>query len=72
MYSIDRDKPDAVVQFNMPFGEKNSISMRLIPFYDAHQFPFAIVLCQTSICCVDFKRYNSFKVCPWRYKGVPN
>jgi hypothetical protein len=72
VYSIDREKPDAVIQFNMPPGEKNSISMRLIPFYDVHQFPFAIVLCQTSICCIDFKRYNAFKVCPWKYKGVPN
>lgn len=72
VYSIDREKPDAVIQFNMPHGEKNSISMRLIPFYDANQFPFAIVLCQTSICCIDFKRYNAFKICPWKYKGVPN
>ena len=72
VYSIDRDKPDAVVQFNMPHGERHSISMRLIPFYDANQFPFAVVLCQTSICCIDFKRYNSFKICPWKYKGVPN
>lgn len=72
VYSVDREKPDAVIQFNMPPGEKNSISMRLIPFYDVFQFPFAIVLCQTSICCIDFKRYNAFKVCPWRYKGVPN
>jgi len=72
VYSVDREKPDAVIQFNMPPGEKNSISMRLIPFYDENQFPFAIVLCQTSICCIDFKRYNAFKICPWRYKGVPN
>lgn len=72
VYSIDREKPEAVIQFNMPHGEKNSISMRLIPFYDPNQFPFAIVLCQTSICCIDFKRYNSFKICPWKYKGVPN
>lgn len=72
VYSIDRDKPDAVIQFNMPFNEKNSISMRLIPFYHANQFPFAVVLTQTSLCCIDFKRYNAFKICPWRYKGVPN
>jgi len=72
VYSVDREKPDAVIQFNMPHGERNSISMRRIPFYDPHQFPFAVVLCQGSICCIDFKRYNSFKICPWRYKGVPN
>jgi len=72
IYSIDRTKPEAVIQFNMPLGEKNSISMRLIPFYEPNQFPFAVVLCQTSICCIDFKRFNSFKICPWRYKGVPN
>ena len=72
VYALDREKPEAVIQFNMPHGERNSISMRLIPFYDAYQFPFAIVLCQTSICCIDFKRYNAFKVCPWKYKGVPN
>ena len=72
VYSVDREKPDAIIQFNMPQGERNSISMRLIPFYDPHQFPFAVVLCQTSICCIDFKRYNAFKICPWRYKGVPN
>ena len=72
IYTIDRDKPEAVVQFNMPFAEKNAISMRLIPYYDPNQFPFAIVLCQTSICCVDFKRSNSFKICPWKYRGVPN
>lgn len=34
VYSVDRDKPDAVIHFNMPQGERNSISMRLIPFYD--------------------------------------
>jgi len=72
VYSVDREKPDAVIQFNMPHGERNSISMRLIPFYDPNQFPFAVVLCQTSICCIDFKRFNSFKICPWKYKGVPN
>lgn len=72
VYSIDRDKPEAVIQFNMPHGESHAISMRLIPYYDSHQFPFAVVLCQTSICCIDFKRYNSFKICPWKYKGVPN
>jgi len=44
VYSIDREKPNAVIQFNMPPGEKNSISMRLIPFYDVNQFPFAVVL----------------------------
>ena len=72
VHSIDRDKPDAVIQFNLPLGERNPISMRLIPFYDPNQFPFAVVLCQTSICCIDFKRFNSFKICPWKYKGVPN
>lgn len=72
VYSIDREKPEAVIQFNMPPSERNCISMRLIPFYDANQFPFAVVLTQTSICCIDFKRYNAFKICPWKYKGVPN
>ena len=72
VYSIDRAKPDAVIQFNLPHGEKNCISMRLIPYYESVQFPFAVVLCQTSICCIDFKRFNSFKICPWKYKGVPN
>ena len=72
VYSVDREKPDAVIHFNMPPREKASISMRLIPYYDSAQFPFAVVLCQTSICCIDFKRFNAFKVCPWKYKGVPN
>lgn len=72
VYSVDREKPDATIEFNMPAGEKNSISMRLIPFYHPHQFPFSIVLGQTSICCIDFKRFNAFKICPWKYKGVPN
>jgi hypothetical protein len=36
VYSIDRDKPQAVIHFNMPPGEQNSISMRLIPFYDSN------------------------------------
>ena len=34
IYQIDRDKPEVVIQFNMPFGEKNCISMRLIPYYE--------------------------------------
>jgi hypothetical protein len=72
IYTVDRERPDAVIQFNMPHGERNSISMRLIPFYDANQFPFAVVLCQGSIICIDFKRYNAFKICPWKYRGVPN
>ena len=72
VYTIDRSKPDAVLQFNMPAEERHCISMRLIPYYDMAQFPFAIVLCQASIYCIDFKRYNSFKICPWKYKGVPN
>jgi hypothetical protein len=72
VFTIDRSKPDAVLQFNMPQEERHCISMRLIPYYDQLQFPFAIVLCQTSICCIDFKRYNTFKICAWRYKGVPN
>ena len=45
VYALDRDKPDAVIQFNMPFGESHAISMRLIPFYEPNLFPFAIVLC---------------------------
>ena len=36
VYSVDREKPEAVIQFNMPHGERNRISMRLIPFYDPH------------------------------------
>lgn len=72
VYSIDRNKPEAVIQFKMPFGERNCISMRLIPYYEPNQFPFAVVLCQQSICCIDFKRFNSFMICPWKYKGVPN
>ena len=36
VYSVDREKPDAVIQFNMPHGERNSICMRLIPFYDCN------------------------------------
>lgn len=35
VYSVDREKPDAVIHFNMPPGEKAGISMRLIPFYDS-------------------------------------
>ena len=45
VYAVDRDKPEAVIQFNMPHGESHSISMRLIPYYDSNQFPFAVVLC---------------------------
>ena len=36
VYSVDRDKPEAVIQFNMPHGENHAISMRLIPFYDCN------------------------------------
>ena len=72
VHSIDRQRPDAVIQFNLPAGEKNNICMRLIPYYDSNQFPFAVVLGQTSICCIDFKRFNTFKICPWKYKGVPS
>lgn len=45
VYALDRDKPDAVIQFNMPHGESHAISMRLIPFYEPNLFPFAVVLC---------------------------
>ena len=72
VYQLDRTNPEAVLQFNLPPGESSCISMKLIPFYDMHQFPFAIILCQNSICCVDFKRFNTFKVSQWKYKGVPN
>ena len=33
---------------------------------------FIVIQICKPIFCMDFKRFNAFKVCPWKYKGVPN
>lgn len=75
IFVIDREKPDAVNSFETGGSQtpcKVNLSIQLLPFFHAQQFPFAFVLSQTGLILADLRRLQAFIISSWKFKGAPH